>query len=103
MGSNVESAALSGMALGDQVSFFSSFSKYLFFTRYVSMVFPIYLNQVSYMQIANYFRSETDNTNEFAVGLDKEFTPLKGHDIGQFPGLESESSTKESPSYQLAV
>lgn len=61
------------------------------------------LNQVSFPQIANYFQSDTDNPGEFAVGLDKEFMPLKGHDIGQFPGLEPESSTKESPAYQHTV
>ncbi|GFP79147.1 hypothetical protein PHJA_000058200 [Phtheirospermum japonicum] len=31
-----------------------------------------------------------NHANEFAVGLRNEFQPLKGHDIGQFPGLESE-------------
>ncbi|CAM8932070.1 unnamed protein product [Rhodiola kirilowii] len=71
LGSSIESAALSGIALGDQ--------------------------------IADYFQSGTDSPDKFSVGLEKEFQPLKGHDIGQFPGLEPEASTKESPSYQLTV
>uniref|UniRef100_A0A7N0U5T7 FAD/NAD(P)-binding oxidoreductase family protein n=1 Tax=Kalanchoe fedtschenkoi TaxID=63787 RepID=A0A7N0U5T7_KALFE len=71
LGSSIESAALSGIALGDQ--------------------------------IADYFQNGKDCPDEFAIGLEKEFQPLEGHDIGQFPGLESEPSTKESPAYQLAA
>ena len=45
------------------------------------------------MQIADYFKSGGARPNEFAVGLHNEFQPLRGHDIGQFPGLESKEQT----------
>ncbi|PSS35791.1 Renalase [Actinidia chinensis var. chinensis] len=43
--------------------------------------------------IADYFQSGGARPNEFAVGLHNEFQPLRGHDIGQFPGLESKEQT----------
>ncbi|GFY81193.1 hypothetical protein Acr_01g0010020 [Actinidia rufa] len=43
--------------------------------------------------IADYFQSGGARPNEFAVGLYNEFQPLRGHDIGQFPGLESQEQT----------
>ncbi|KAL6531410.1 hypothetical protein OROMI_027773 [Orobanche minor] len=56
LGSSLEAAALSGMALANH--------------------------------IADYIQSGGTCPNEFAVGLHKEFQPLKGHDdIGQFPGV----------------
>lgn len=70
LGSSLESAALSGMALANH--------------------------------IADYFQSGGARPEEFSVGLMNEFQPLKGHDIGQFPGLESEKQTNEAHAYQLA-
>ncbi|KAA8537044.1 hypothetical protein F0562_029522 [Nyssa sinensis] len=57
LGSSLEAAALSGMALANH--------------------------------IADYFESGGARSDEFAVGLHNEFQLLEGHDIGQFPGLES--------------
>lgn len=39
------------------------------------------------IQIADYLQSRGSNPDEFAVGLHKEFQPIEGHDIGQFPSL----------------
>lgn len=44
------------------------------------------------LQIADYFKSGGNQPEEFSVGLHSSFQPLDGHDIGQFPGLESEQS-----------
>lgn len=55
------------------------------------------------MQIADYFRSGGTCPEEFAVGLHNEFQPLKGHDIGQFPGLESEKQMNEAHDLQLTT
>ncbi|KAJ7973501.1 FAD/NAD(P)-binding oxidoreductase family protein [Quillaja saponaria] len=71
LGSNIEAAALSGMALANH--------------------------------IADYFQSGGAPAEEFAVGLHKDFQPLEGHDIGQFPGLESEKKMNEVQAYQLTV
>ncbi|XP_071728706.1 uncharacterized protein [Rutidosis leptorrhynchoides] len=38
---------------------------------------------------ADYLKSGGSRPDEFSVGLHDEFQPLQGHDIGQFPGLES--------------
>ena len=54
------------------------------------------------MQMADYFQSGGDRPEEFAVGLMNEFRPLGGHDIGQFPGLESEKQANEAQAYELA-
>ena len=54
------------------------------------------------MQMADYFQSGGDRPEEFAVGLMNEFQPLGGHDIGQFPGLESKKQTNEAQAYELA-
>lgn len=71
LGSSLESAALSGMALANHM--------------------------------ADYFQNSGINTEEYAVGLHTEFQPLKGHDIGQFPGLESEKKAKEAMEFQLTT
>ncbi|KAM1052110.1 uncharacterized protein LOC126619242 [Malus sylvestris] len=71
LGSNVESAALSGIALANH--------------------------------IADYFQSSGDRPEEFAVGLRNEFQNLKGHDIGQFPGMESETQTATEQAYELTT
>lgn len=54
-------------------------------------------------QIADYFQSGGAQSDEFAVGLHKEFQPLEGHDIGQFPGLESKEVANEAQAYQLTT
>ncbi|KGN60790.1 uncharacterized protein LOC101219713 [Cucumis sativus] len=71
LGSNIESAALSGIALGNH--------------------------------IADYFRSGSEHSEEFAVGLHKEFQPIQGHDIGQFPGLGTEKQAESTLAFQLAT
>lgn len=43
------------------------------------------------IQIADYFQNGWTCPEEFAVGLQSEFKPLEGHDIGQFPGMKSKS------------
>ncbi|KAL7204837.1 hypothetical protein ACSBR2_017865 [Camellia fascicularis] len=53
--------------------------------------------------IADYFQSGGARPDEFAVGLHNEFQPLVGHDIGQFPGLESEEQTVTAQSIQLST
>lgn len=55
------------------------------------------------MQIADYFKSGGSQPDEFAVGLHNEFQPLSGHDIGQFPGLESENQTNKIVDYELVT
>ncbi|KAE8009998.1 hypothetical protein FH972_006396 [Carpinus fangiana] len=52
--------------------------------------------------IADYFETGGARPEEFAIGLDNEFQPLEGHDIGQFPGLESKKEINEAQAYQLA-
>ncbi|KAH0994636.1 hypothetical protein GBA52_018500 [Prunus armeniaca] len=73
LGSNLESAALSGISLANHV--------------------------------ADYFQRSGGRPEEFAVGLRNEFQPLRGHDIGQFPGLESQTQTQmpTQQSYQLTT
>ncbi|KAL5712284.1 hypothetical protein ACHQM5_014473 [Ranunculus cassubicifolius] len=39
--------------------------------------------------IADYLQSGVTRPDEFAVGLNNEFHPVGGYDIGQFPGMES--------------
>lgn len=70
LGSNIEAAVLSGMALANH--------------------------------LADYFQSPGTDPGEFAVGLNNEFQPLEGHDIGQFPGLGSEEKMNEAQIYELA-
>jgi len=53
-------------------------------------------------QIADYIQSLGTDPGEFAVGLNHEFQPLEGHDIGQFPGLGSEEKMTEAQVYELA-
>ncbi|KAL8555107.1 hypothetical protein ACS0TY_003058 [Phlomoides rotata] len=72
LGSSLESAALSGMALANHIS--------------------------------DYFQSGGTCPDEFGVGLQHEFQPLEGHDIGQFPGLqESEKQINEVHDLQLTT
>lgn len=62
-----------------------------------------YIGVVFYMQIADYFRSGGAHPEDFAIGLQNEFQPLEGHDIGQFPGLGPEKKQmNEARAYQLA-
>ncbi|CAK8544790.1 unnamed protein product [Lathyrus sativus] len=70
LGSNIEAAALSGIALANH--------------------------------IADCIQSPGTDPEEFAVGLNQEFQPLEGHDIGQFPGLRSEEKMNEAQVYELA-
>ncbi|WMV11719.1 hypothetical protein MTR67_005104 [Solanum verrucosum] len=71
LGSSLEAAALSGIALADQ--------------------------------IADYFEQGGPCSDEFAVGLHDEYKPLEGHDIGQFPGLESIDQITNVPALTLAT
>jgi len=53
-------------------------------------------------QIADYCASGGSNPDEFGMGLHKEFTPIGGHDIGQFPGselLEKQDSVSSEPAF----
>ncbi|CAN6439463.1 unnamed protein product [Victoria cruziana] len=67
LGSSVEAASLSGMALANH--------------------------------IADFIQSDGAQPEDFAVGLHDELHPIKGHDIGQFPGLD----TKEEASAALST
>ncbi|KAF8017833.1 hypothetical protein BT93_H2895 [Corymbia citriodora subsp. variegata] len=71
LGSSLESAALSGIALANH--------------------------------IADYFQGGGARPEEFELGLHHEFQPLQGHDIGQFPGLDSEIQKDSSQNYQLTT
>lgn len=51
-------------------------------------------------QIAEYFQSGGTSPEDFAVGLNNEFQPLEGHDIGQFPGLGPRNKMKEDGMHQ---
>jgi hypothetical protein len=42
------------------------------------------------MQIANYFVSQGERPEEFAIGLHENLNQVEGHDVGQFPGLDSQ-------------
>lgn len=42
------------------------------------------------MQIADYFENGGSNPNQFAIGLEDTFHEVHGHDIGQFPGTNSQ-------------
>ncbi|XVE89910.1 hypothetical protein DITRI_Ditri20bG0033700 [Diplodiscus trichospermus] len=57
----------------------------------------------STLQIADYLQSDGACPEEFALGLDKEFRAIEGHDLGQFPGVESLAQENEMPAYQLAT
>ncbi|MFS7969645.1 putative FAD/NAD(P)-binding domain superfamily [Helianthus anomalus] len=46
--------------------------------------------------IADFLKSGGSRPDEFAVGLHEDFHPLQGHDIGQFPGLESNKNICEA-------
>ncbi|KAJ4719689.1 FAD/NAD(P)-binding oxidoreductase family protein [Melia azedarach] len=52
--------------------------------------------------IADYLESGGVHPEEFAVGLHNEFCTLEGHDIGQFPGLESVGK-QEIQAYELTT
>ncbi|KAE8667501.1 Winged-helix DNA-binding transcription factor family protein [Hibiscus syriacus] len=74
LSSNLESAALSGMALGNHAN------------------------------IADYLQSDGSCPEEFAVGLEKEFEAIEGHDIGQFAaaGVDSLKQHKQMAEFQIA-
>lgn len=55
------------------------------------------------LQIADYFQSGSERSEEFAVGLHSEFQPIQGHDIGQFPGLGTEKQAESTLAVQLAT
>lgn len=97
LGSSLESAALSGMALANHVSATSIF----LIVNEGSMSYSKYFWK---MQIADYFQSGEVEREKYAVGLQNEFQPLKGEDIGQFLGLESEKQSNEAheDEYQLS-
>ncbi|KAL5205845.1 hypothetical protein ABZP36_034054 [Zizania latifolia] len=40
--------------------------------------------------VADYFASSGERPEEFAIGLHENLNPVEGHDIGQFPGLDSQ-------------
>ncbi|KAG8049159.1 hypothetical protein GUJ93_ZPchr0009g1292 [Zizania palustris] len=40
--------------------------------------------------VADYFASSGEQPEEFAIGLHENLNPVEGHDIGQFPGLDSQ-------------
>ncbi|KAG8363767.1 hypothetical protein BUALT_Bualt19G0056600 [Buddleja alternifolia] len=77
LGSSLEASALSGIALANHASFL------------ISSLSICGLLAAKSNLIADYFQSGGTCPDEFAVGLQNEFQPLKGHDIGQFPGLET--------------
>ncbi|KAG6481675.1 hypothetical protein ZIOFF_058294 [Zingiber officinale] len=45
-------------------------------------------------EMADYFKSGGTQSDEFAIGLNNTFQAIAGHDIGQFPGLESEKQVE---------
>lgn len=55
------------------------------------------------LQIADYFQSGSERSEEFATGLHNEFQPIQGHDIGQFPGLGTEKQAESTLAFQLAT
>ena len=55
------------------------------------------------MQIADFFGNSGANPDEFSVGLDTEFRPLEGYDIGQFPGMEPKKKENEVEEFQLSM
>lgn len=67
----------------------------------LNFLFHLKLGWILFTQIADYFQSPGTNAEEFAVGLNHDFQPLEGHDIGQFPGLGSEEKMNEGQAYQL--
>ncbi|KAE8805518.1 hypothetical protein D1007_18446 [Hordeum vulgare] len=50
--------------------------------------------------VADYFASGGERPEEFAIGLDDSLNRVEGHDIGQFPGLDSQKPQVAEP--QLA-
>lgn len=96
LGSNLESAAISGEALGNHVR------RLLFLTKLCSL-YPNLQNWSScfLLQIADYLQNSEANPEEFAIGLHDRPSPLAGHHIGQFPGLTSVGEKHEAEAYQL--
>lgn len=43
------------------------------------------------IQIADYFVSTQDRPEEFAIGVHDDLNAVEGHDIGQFPGLDTQT------------
>lgn len=48
------------------------------------------------MQIADYFVSNSDRPEEFAIGLHENLNAVGGYDIGQFPGLDTQTQVVEA-------
>lgn len=46
--------------------------------------------------MADYLQSGGTRADEFAAGLNKEFEPITGYDIGQFPGLKLEEQVTDA-------
>ncbi|KAK8306877.1 hypothetical protein V6Z11_D03G156600, partial [Gossypium hirsutum] len=64
------------------------------------------LSENGFNDIADYLQSDGACPEEFAVGLEKEFEAIEGHDIGQFALAGVESSLKqhnEMSAFQLAT
>ncbi|KAF3452312.1 hypothetical protein FNV43_RR02745 [Rhamnella rubrinervis] len=97
LGSNLESAALSGMALADHIEMALNCEPEI----RLSIKGLVFDSITVAMQIADYFQSGGVHPDEYAVGLQNEFQPIEGEDIGQFPGLESETQGNEAEEYQL--
>ncbi|KAL6006847.1 hypothetical protein ACLOJK_032343 [Asimina triloba] len=53
--------------------------------------------------IADYFQGGGLRPDEFSVGLENEFQPIDGHDIGQFPGMEPKSEITEVQTYETCT
>jgi hypothetical protein len=55
------------------------------------------------MQVADYFASRGERPEEFAIGLDDSLIRVEGHDIGQFPGLDSQKPQVAEPQLTLSI
>lgn len=49
--------------------------------------------------MADYFKSGGTQSDEYAIGLNSTFHAIAGHDIGQFPSLESEKQVEPQARY----
>ncbi|KAK1626300.1 hypothetical protein QYE76_000615 [Lolium multiflorum] len=53
--------------------------------------------------VADYFASHGERPEEFAIGLDDSLIRVEGHDIGQFPGLDSQKPQVAEPQLTLSI
>ncbi|XP_047049163.1 renalase-like [Lolium rigidum] len=53
--------------------------------------------------VADYFASRGERPEEFAIGLDDSLIRVEGHDIGQFPGLDSQKPQVAEPQLTLSI